>query len=243
MPEDHFGDVVAARYDEAHSEMFAAAVVASAVDVLAELAADGAALELGIGTGRLALPLAERGVPVVGIDLSTAMVARLRDKPGGAALPVTIGDFAHTRVEGAFSLVYLVFNTLMNLTTQQEQVSCFRNAAEHLAPGGCFAVEVMLPDLQRLPRGETFRPFRVTPTRLGFDEYDVVRQGLVSHHVRVDEGRGEVRSLPFRYVWPAELDLMAQLAGLALQARWSGWDRTPLTSESTSHVSVWTKPA
>jgi SAM-dependent methyltransferase len=232
---------VAERYDASTPEMFDPAVVGPTVDFLEELAGDGAALELGIGTGRIALPLAERGVPVHGIDLSEAMVARLRAKPGAERLRVTIGDFASTRVDGSFSLAYLVFNTIMNLTTQDEQVACFENVAAQLEPGGCFVIEVGVPDLQRLPPGETFRPFRVTAARLGFDEYDVVSQGLVSHHYTVVDGSLEVLSVPFRYVWPAELDLMARLAGMTLRERWRGWTREPFTSESTSHVSVWQK--
>ena len=241
MPEDRFGEEVASRYDESSAEMFDPAVLGPAVDFLAELAGDGAALELGIGTGRIALPLAARGVRVHGIDLSEAMVARLRAKPGGEAIGVTIGDFAMTRVEGAFSLAYLVFNTIMNLTTQDEQVACFRNAAAHLEPGGRFVIEVGVPQLQRLPPGETFQPFHVSATRLGFDEYDVAAQGLISHHYRVEGGTLEARSIPFRYVWPAELDLMARLAGMRLRERWSSWRREAFTGESRSHVSVWEK--
>jgi SAM-dependent methyltransferase len=242
MSKDYFGERVAARYDD-DAEMFDPAVVDPAADFLAELAGDGAALELGIGTGRIALPLTRRGVRVRGIDLSEAMVARLRAKPGGENIEVAIGDFAATRVEGTFSLAYLVFNTIMNLTTQEEQVACFQNVAAHLEPGGRFVIEVMLPELQRLLPGETYRPFRVTPTRLGFDEYDVVAQGLISHHYALVDGTWEVNSVPFRYVWPAELDLMARLAGMRLRERWSSWQREPFTSESTGHVSVWEKPA
>ena len=241
MPEDRFGEEVASRYDESSAEMFDPAVLGPAVDFLAELADDGAALELGIGTGRIALPLAARGVRVHGIDLSEAMVARLRAKPGGEEIPVVIGDFASTRVDGTFSLAYLVFNTIMNLTTQDEQVACFRNAAAHLEPGGRFVIEVGVPQLQRLPPGETFQPFHVSATRLGFDEYDVAAQGLISHHYRVEGGTLEARSIPFRYVWPAELDLMARLAGMTLRERWSDWQREPFTSESRKHVSVWQK--
>jgi SAM-dependent methyltransferase len=241
MPEDHFGERVAARYDESSAEMFDPAVVEPTADFLAELARGGAALELGIGTGRIALPLARRGVRVHGIDLSEAMVARLRAKPGADEIAVTIGDFATTRVEGTFSVAYLVFNTIMNLTTQDEQVACFQNVAAHLAPGGCFVIEVGVPALQRLPPGETVRAFTVSATRLGFDEYDVVSQGLVSHHYLVADGRLEVLSMPFRYVWPSELDLMARLAGMRLRERWSGWRREPFTSDSTGHVSVWEK--
>ena len=241
MPQDYFGEQVAARYDDAQGEMFQAAAIDPVVDFLADLAGDGAALELGIGTGRIALPLAQRGIRVHGIDLSEAMVARLRAKPGGEEIGVTIGNFATTRVVGTFSLAYLVFNTIMNLTTQDLQVACFQNVAAHLEPRGCFVIEVELPDLQRLPFGETIRPFHVSETRLGFDEYDVVNQGLVSHHYRAVDGKFEKWSIPFRYVWPSELDLMARLAGMTLHERWSGWQREPFTSESTKHVAVWQK--
>jgi SAM-dependent methyltransferase len=243
MPEDHFGEHVAAGYDESATDMFQPAVVDPAVDFLAGLAGQGAALELGIGTGRIALPLAQRGIRVHGIDLSEAMVARLRAKPGAEQIGVTIGDFATTTVEGRFSVAYLVFNTIMNLTTQDEQVACFQNVAAHLQPGGCFVIEVGVPDLRRLPPGETVRAFKVSATRLGFDEYDVVSQGLISHHYSVVDGKLEVFSPPFRYVWPSELDLMARLAGMTLRERWSGWKREPFTSDSTNHVSVWEKRA
>jgi SAM-dependent methyltransferase len=242
MPEDHFAEDVAARYDERSAEMFDAEVVDPAVDFLAALAGDGRVLELGIGTGRIALPLSERGVRVHGIDLSEAMVARLRAKPGSERIGTTIGDFATTRVDGTFSLAYLVFNTILNLTKQDEQVACFENVAAHLARGGCFVIEVGVPGIRWLPPGETVRAFTVTPTRLGFDEYDVARQGLVSHHYWVEDGELETRSIPFRYVWPAELDLMARIAGMSLRERWSGWKREPFTSESTKHISVWELP-
>src|SRR5215218_5847093 len=242
MPEDHFGERVAERYDESAADMFEPAVVDPVVDVLADLAGHGAALELGIGTGRIALPLAQRGVRVHGIDLSGAMVARLRAKPGAEQIGVTIGDFAATTVEGRFSVAYLVFNTIMNLTTQDGQIACFQNVAAHLEPGGCFVIEVMVPALQRLPPGETVRAFDVTPTHLGFDEYEVASQGLISHHYSVADDKLELVSMPFRYVWPSELDLMARLAGMTLRERWSGWRREPFTSDSTKHVSVWEKP-
>jgi SAM-dependent methyltransferase len=241
MPQDYFGERVAARYDESAANMFAAAQVDPVVDFLVGLATDGSALELGIGTGRIALPLAQRGIRVHGIDLSDAMAARLRVKPGAEQIGVTIGDFATTTVEGRFSVAYLVFNTIMNLTTQDEQVLCFQNVAAHLLPGGCFVIEVAIPDLQRLPPGETVRAFTVSPTRLGFDEYDIAAQGLISHHYWVDGDKLEVFSVPFRYVWPAELDLMARLAGMSLRERWSGWKREPFTSESRQHISVWEK--
>jgi SAM-dependent methyltransferase len=242
MPEDYFGERVAARYDESSADLFEPAVVDPVVEFLAGLAGRGAALELGIGTGRIALPLARRGIRVYGIDSSEAMVARLRAKPGAEQIGVTIGDFATTAVEGRFSVAYLVFNTIMNLTSQEEQAACFQNVAAHLAPGGCFVIEVMVPALQRLPPGESVRAFTLTATRLGFDEYDVASQGLVSHHYSVVDGRLEVASMPFRYVWPSELDLMARLAGMTLRERWSGWKREPFTSDSTGHVSVWEKP-
>ena len=241
MPEDYFGERVAVRYDDPSDDMFQPSAIEPVVGFLAELAGDGAALELGIGTGRIALPLAQRGVPVHGIDLSEAMVARLHAKPGAEQIEVAIGDFATTTVDETFSVAYLVFNTIMNLTTQDEQVACFRNVAAHLEPGGCFVIEVGVPDLQRLPHGETIRPFTVTPTRLGFDEYDVVSQGLVSHHYSIVDDKLEALSIPFRYVWPSELDLMARLAGMRLRDRLGGWRGEPFTADSTEHVSVWVK--
>ena len=241
MPKNYFGEHVAERYDQTSADMFDPAKVEPVLDFLAELASDGSALELGIGTGRIALPLAERGIRVHGIDLSEAMVARLRAKPGADQIGVTIGDFATTTVEGRFSVAYLVFNTIMNLTSQDEQVACFQNVAAHLRPGGCFVIEVGTPDLQRLPPGETVRAFTVTSERLGFDEYDIAAQGLISHHYWIKDGNLEVFAAPFRYVWPAELDLMARLAGMSLRERWSGWKREPFTSDSTQHVSVWEK--
>ncbi|HLJ04396.1 MAG TPA: class I SAM-dependent methyltransferase [Solirubrobacteraceae bacterium] len=241
MPEDHFGEDVAATYDDEVAEMLDASTTDAAVEFLAELAGEDGALELGIGTGRIAIPLARRGVAVSGIDLSSAMVARMRGKPGGSEIPVTLGDFAATRVEGRFSLAYLVFNTIMNLTTQDEQVACFQNVARHLEPGGRFVIEVGVPELQRLPPGETVRAFEITPTHLGFDEFEVATQGLVSHHYSIRDGKATVHSIPFRYVWPAELDLMARLAGMTFRERWGGWRREPFTAESSMHVSVWEK--
>jgi SAM-dependent methyltransferase len=239
MPVDYFGEEVASRYDEPGGAEFEPAVIAPTVDFLAGLAGRGPVLELGIGTGRIALPLAARGVAVHGIDLSSAMVARMRVKNGGDGIPVTIGDFATTRVGQTFALAYLVFNTINNLTTQDEQVACFENVASQLEPGGRFVVEVGVPDLQRLPPGEKYRPFDVSRTHLGFDEYDVVGQGLISHRYSFRDDGVDVRSIPFRYVWPSELDLMARLAGMTLRERWSGWDREPFTSESRRHISVW----
>ena len=236
-----FDERVAARYDASSAEHFAPEVVDPIVDRLAELAAGGRALEFGIGTGRIALPLTQRGVPVAGIELSKAMAARLRAKPGGDAIAVTIGDFATARVDASFSLVYLVFNTIMNLTTQAAQVACFHNAAAHLGPGGRFVIEVGVPGLRRLPPGETARVFHVGEGRWGIDEYDVANQGLTSHHFEIVDGRVERFSVPFRYVWPAELDLMAELAGLRLRDRWAGWRGEPFAAESEQQVSVWEK--
>ncbi|HEY2374170.1 MAG TPA: class I SAM-dependent methyltransferase [Gaiellaceae bacterium] len=240
MQKDWFAGA-AAGYDDSLGAMGSAETIQATVDVLAELAGDGRALEFAIGTGRIALPLAERGVAVSGIDLSEPMVEQLRAKPGGAGIPVTIGDVAATRVDGTFRLVYLVYNTINNLTTQDGQVACFENAARHLEPGGSFVIEVGVPDLRRLPPGERFVPFSVTPTHVGVDEYDVVDQGLISHHYGVGDGQTRQISVPFRYVWPAELDLMARMAGLSLRERWEDWDRSPFTSESRKHVSVWSK--
>jgi SAM-dependent methyltransferase len=241
-PDGYFDESVAATYDEdvAARGLYDPDVLDPAVDVLIELAGDGPALELGIGTGRVAL--AERGVPVHGIELSRAMAARLHAKPGGERIPVTIGDFATTAVAGTFTLAYLVRNTIMNLTTQEAQVSCFRNVAAHLEPGGCFVIEVLVPGLQRLAPGQTIQDFHVTEERWGLDEYDVATQGLVSHHFGFSDGHVTRRSVPFRYAWPAELDLMAQLAGMRLRERWGGWGREPFTAESREHVSVWEKP-
>jgi SAM-dependent methyltransferase len=237
----YFDEPIAARYDESSAEMFEPGVVDPAVDLLEELAAGGRALELGIGTGRIALPLAARGVPVHGIELSKAMAAKLREKPGSEAIGVTIGDFASTTVDGKFSLAYLVYNTISNLTTQEEQVACFRNVAAHLDPGGCFLIEVGIPQLQRLPPGETFRPFHFSDEHVGIDEFDLATQRSWSHHFTLVDGKYERISMPFRSTWPSELDLMAQLAGMTLRDRWSGWQREPFTSESRKHVSVWEK--
>src|SRR5439155_10076866 len=221
--------------------MFQLAAIDPVVEFLAELAGDGAALELGIGTGRIALPLAGRGVRVHGVDLSEAMVAKLREKPGAERIEATIGDFATTKVDGTFALAYLVFNTINNLTTQAAQVACFKNAASHLEPGGCFVIEVGIPQLQRLPPGETIRAFDISPKHWGFDQYDVVNQGLISHHLDIVNGKVERLSIPFRYVWPSELDLMAELAGMTLRERWADWNREPFTADSRKHVSVWEK--
>jgi SAM-dependent methyltransferase len=241
--EVRFDERVASRYDEDSREMFDPAVLGPTVDRLEELAGGGPVLEFAVGTGRLALPLADRGLVVSGLEISEPMLRRLREKPGAGAVSVTTGDFTSCRVDGSFSLVYLVFNTIMNVTSQAEQVATFRNAAAHLAPGGRFVVEVGVPALQRLPPGERVRAFTLTATHLGFDEYDVATQIMWSHHYRLGDGPPRVFSAPYRYVWPAELDLMAQLAGLELSDRWADWLRSPFTSDSTAHVSVWRKPA
>jgi SAM-dependent methyltransferase len=220
--------------------MFAPEVLGPTVDVLADLAGTGRALEFAIGTGRVGLALAARGVPVAGIELSPHMIAQLRAKPGAGAVEVVEGDMATTRVAGEFSLVYLVFNTISNLVEQDEQVACFVNAARHLAPGGRFLVEVFVPELQRLPPGEDARPFDVSPEHLGFDTYDLVACRLTSHHVRFSPDGTASRSVSHhRYAWPAEYDLMARLAGLRRESRWSGWDRSEFTAASRSHVSTW----
>ncbi len=239
----YFDEAVAARYDDSEADEFARGEIDAAADLLAELAGGGRALEFAIGTGRIALPLAARGVDVAGIELSNAMVARLRAKPGGDAIPVAIGDMATTTVEGPFSLVYLVYNTIMNLTTQDAQVSCFRNAAAHLSPGGHFLIEVGVPGLRTLPPGTAFQVFHSSGDYWGIDEYDVLNQGLISHHIENADGTYRRTSVPFRYAWPAEFDLMAKLAGMTLRDRWAGWRREPFTEDSTTHVSVWQKPA
>ena len=241
VPKNYFDKRIAKGYEALWPDLFEPAVVEPAVRFLADLAGTGAALELGIGTGRLALPLHGRGVRVHGIDLSPDMVAELHAKPGSDGIGVTIGDFATATVGARFELAYLVRNTITNLTTQDEQVACFRNVAAHLEPGGRFVIEVYIPQLQRLPPGETIHAFSVTPTHLGFEEYDIASQIAISHHYWVVDGRLETFSAPFRYVWPAELDVMARLAGMTLHERWSDWNREPFTSDSRSHVSVWEK--
>jgi hypothetical protein len=237
-----WGADIAARYDASSAEMFDPAVLAPAVEVLAALAGDGPALEFAVGTGRVALALSERGVPVSGIELSPHMAAMLRGKPGGPAVPVAIGDMATTRVPGEFSLVYLVYNTIMNVTTQDEQVAVFANAAAHLRAGGRFAVEVEVPSVPRIPSGERARVFDLSPGHAGIDTLDdPVGQLMSSHHWTLHDGHWVQDSAPFRYVWPSELDLMARLAGLRLEHRWDGWDQAPFTATSTSQVAVYVK--
>jgi SAM-dependent methyltransferase len=242
VDEGFFGERVASVYDERAANMFDPAVTGPVVDMLAGFAGDGGALELAIGTGRIALPLAERGVRVAGIDNSEAMVARLRAKPGAERIDVAVGDMATTRVEGEFAVVYLVFNTIFNLTTQDAQVACFQNAAAHLRSGGRFVIETNVPELQSLPVGQTILPFRAEPGGFSADVYDVVTQRFSSQHYHFIDGRVESSPTEFRYAWPAELDLMARLAGMTLEDRWAGWHREPFTARSRSHVSVYAKP-
>ena len=242
MPETHFNEWIATRYAVLWPELFDPAVIDPTVDFLAGVAAGGPALELGIGTGRIAIPLSRRNVTVQGIELSPAMVAQLRAQGGGCDISVAVGDYATTTVDGSFALVYLLRNTITNLVTQDEQVQAFRNAAAHLRPGGCFVIENYVPGLRRLPPGETTRVFTATPGHLGYEDYDFASQVAVSHHYWTIEGQLETFSSPHRYVWPAELDLMARIAGLALRERWSDWNRAPFTGESSMHVSVWEKP-
>lgn len=227
-------------YDAVYAWQFDPAVVDPMVDVLAGLAQGGAALELGVGTGRVALPLAARGIPVRGIELSPHMADRLRAKPGAEAVRVTVGDMTTTRIPGTFRLVYIVASSIMNVTTQDEQVAVVANAAAHLEPGGCFVVEVVVPQLWSLPLGETGRVFRLEPDHVGIETLDNTSEQIAwSHHWMVVEGRLARHSAPYRYVWPSELDLMARLAGLRLRHRWSGWGKEPFTANSKSHVAVY----
>ncbi len=243
MHSEVWGDETARNYDDRHSEMFEAAAVTPTVDLLAELASGGKALEFAIGTGRIALPLADRGVEVSGIELSTPMIDALRAKPGSDRVSVTIGDMSSTTVDASFKLVYLVYNTITNLLTQEAQIACFENAAAHLEPGGFFLIETYVPNLQRLPFGERAVPFDLSDNHIGIDEYDVAEQMLTSHHVHIRPDRVVKTSGRFRYGWPAEYDLMARIAGLRLRDRWADWDRSHFDRWSTGHVSVWEKPA
>ena len=239
-PDQHLDPRIATTYDDRVSGWFDPDVLEPTVDVLAELADGGTALELAIGTGRVALPLAARGVEVHGIDLSEPMVAELRAKPGGADIPVTIGDMTSTVVGDGFSLAYLVFNTIGNVTTQDGQLACFRSAAQQLAPGGRFVVEVGVPQLAQLAPGERTKIFDLSDEHVGVDEYvDPVGQVFVSHHWYFDGGRVHRVAGHFRWVWPSELDLMARVAGMSLEHRWADWRRTPFTAESRRHVSIW----
>ncbi|MFZ0013467.1 MAG: class I SAM-dependent methyltransferase [Acidimicrobiia bacterium] len=240
-PIDYFGEGVAARYDADTAGVSTPEAVAPVVDFLANLAGDGSALEFGIGTGRIGIPLHRRGVPVHGIDLSEAMLERLRIKAGTETLGVIRGDFATTTVDGLFNVVFVVFNTINNLTTQDAQVACFQNAADHLAPGGHFVVEVEVPAVRLIPPGQNFHVFHISDERWSVDEYHFASQNFTSHHLATRNGELHRNSIPFRYVFPEELDLMARLADMRRTARWAGWEREPFTDDSTKHVSVWQK--
>lgn len=234
----------AERYDRISAAKFAPEVLGPAVDFLARLAGSGPALEFAVGTGRVAIPLRERGIAVSGIELSQPMVDQLRRKAPEEKLPVVTGDMATTHVAGQFSLVYLVWNSIGNLRTQQEQVQCFRNAARHLSPGGRFVIELWIPEIRRFPPGQSAVPFDVSEQHVGFNTYDMVTQQGTSHHYsRLDAGSARYGQSNFRYIWPAECDLMAQLAGLRLEQRVADWDESPFTSDSQSHISVWRKPS
>ena len=245
VQQDEIWDADAARrYDTPGAGMFAPEVLGPTVDRLAALADGGRALELAIGTGRVAIPLAERGVPVTGIELSRPMVERLREKADEDAIPVVLGDMSEVRAPGEFSLVYLVFNTISNLLEQDAQVACFRNAARHLRPGGCFVVELWVPELRSLPPGKDAVVWQVDPDYIGLDTYDVLAQHVVSHHVHFGDGtQARLSRSPHRYIWPAELDLMGQLAGFALESRHADWAGGEFTADSRSHVSVYRLPA
>jgi SAM-dependent methyltransferase len=238
----YFDDSIAKSYDEDHGGTDPA-LIEQTVDILHGLADDGDVLEFAIGTGRIAIPLAERGCKVRGIELSRAMVAELRKKENGSSIPIAIGDMTTTRVEGDFSLVFLVFNTIDNLVTQDAQVACFGNAADHLAPGGRFLVETQVPPIQKIPFGETRHAFACSPEHMGVDVIDIVSQRYTSNHVWMEDGEYRQVTIPFRYAWPSELDLMAKLAGLVLEHRWSDWDKSPFSHLSTRHISILRKPA
>src|SRR5690348_9871791 len=239
-PDDIWGEDAATRYDTPGTGMFAPEVLRPAVDLLAALAGDGRALEFAIGTGRVAVPLAERGVPVAGIELSQPMVDQLRTKVDDATIPVVVGDMATAVAPGRYALVYLVYNTISNLLTQAEQVACFRNAARHLTPGGRFVIELGVPELRKLPPGQQAVVWRSEADHIGLDTYDVLRQHLVSHHFRFGEDRqARLFRSTHRYIWPAELDLMAELAGFELESRHADWVKSAFTAESPSHVSVY----
>ena len=237
-----WGQEMADVYDATTAVKSAPALLAATVDFLADLAGGGPALELAVGTGRVALPLSARGIEVHGIELSPPMAEQLRAKPGADAVPVTVGDMTTTRVSGTFQLVYIVWNSLMNVTTQDEQVAVFENAAAHLGPGGCFVVELIVPQLRRVPPSEVARVFTLDPDHVGIETFDdTVGQVAWSHHWMTVDGKLVRHSAPYRYVWPAELDLMARVAGLRLRERWADWDRSPFTSDSPSQVAVFEK--
>jgi SAM-dependent methyltransferase len=242
--EDIWDHEEAQRYDTPGTGMFAPEVLGPAIDRLAGLAGDGRALEFAIGTGRVAVPLAQRGVPVTGIELSGPMIEQLRAKADEVAIPVIVGDMAAARAPGTYTLVYLVYNTISNLLTQGEQVACFRNAARHLSPGGRFVIELWVPELRKLPPGQHATVWEAEPGYIGLDTYDVLSQRVVSHHFTFGTGRqAQLSRSPHRYIWPAELDLMGQLAGFELESRHADWAGAEFTAESRSHVSVYRLPA
>ncbi|MFI7425890.1 class I SAM-dependent methyltransferase [Micromonospora sp. NPDC049836] len=244
MHQDEIWDAEAAqRYDTPGTGMFAPEILGPTVDRLAALAGGGRALEFAVGTGRVAVPLAQRGVPVTGIELSLPMIEQLRTKADEATIPVVVGDMATATAPGEYSLVYLVYNTVSNLLDQAEQVACFRNAARHLRPGGRFVIELWVPELRKLPPGVQATVWHTEPGYLGLDTYDVLRQRVVSHHFRFGEGsEARLYRSPHRYIWPAELDLMGQLAGFELESRHADWSGAEFTEESRSHVSVYRLP-
>ena len=239
MPETHFDEWITRRYRRLWPEAFEPPLLDAATAFLAGLARSGPALEFGIGTGHVAIPLLLQGVPVHGIELSPAMVEELQRQPHGSDIDVTIGDFATTNLNSTFRVVYLLRNTITNLTTQAEQVQCFANAARHLGPGGFFVIENYIPAIRQLPPGETTHVFTATPVHVGIGEYDLANQIETSRHWWTIDGELETFASDHRYVWPSELDLMAAMAGMTLRERWSDWYRAPFTSESRNHISVW----
>jgi hypothetical protein len=240
--ENLFDAPIARTYDETSAAMFEPEVIEPTVSFLSSLAGGGSALEFAVGTGRIAIPLRAAGIKVSGIELSQAMVDEMRRKPGSAEIPVVVGDMSSAKVNGEFQLVYLVFNTISNLTTQRQQVACFCNAAQHLSSGGYFVIEDCVPRVHKLGNGQTILPFEVTPEHIGFDEYDLLNQTLISHHYWFDDDNARTFQSKHRYAWPQEYDLMAYVAGLELHERWSDWNRDPFSAESTKHISVWRKP-
>lgn len=242
MASHTWGRDIAETYDATNADDFSPSVLQPVIDLLSGLADGGRALELAVGTGRVALPLSARGITVEGIELSPHMAEQMRDKPGADAVRLTVGDMTTTRLPGTFRLVYLVANTIMNVTTQEEQLAVFANASAHLQSGGHFVIEVIVPQLRRVPLGEIARVFTLDADHVGIETFDDTAEQIAwSHHWIEVDGRLVRHSAPYRYVWPSELDLMARAAGLRRHARWAGWDRQPFTGDSTSHVTVYEK--
>jgi SAM-dependent methyltransferase len=239
VPQNLFTGRVAEGYDLGSPEMYEPALLTATAAFLSAEARGGRALEFGIGTGRVALALSQLGVPVSGIDISADMIDQLHRKPASAPIETAVGDFATTVVAGEFSLVYVVFNSITNLLEQSEWVQAFRNAARHLGPAGRFVMELEVPDLRRFPPGSVARPFEVGPRHLGFDTLDLASQQGVSHHYYFVEDQVGRFDSPFRYAWPAEVDLMAEMASMKLRDRFADWDRSPFTGDSRKHISVW----